>query len=1068
MLMVRPKIESDMLVDHEYDEKADVAIITPDTDDQMDDEVEPEPRADEFEAFMKRHMPKNTLEYETEAEVYNTWEIKEWRQLTRREHGPVFECGGYPWRILFFPYGNNVDFASFYLEQAFEDKQMPEDWYACVEFMLVLWNPQDPTIYTTHTAHHRFTAEEGDWGFTRFAELRKLFSNSWEDKGRPMVEDNTANVTAYIRVLKDPTGVLWHNFINYDSKKETGMVGLKNQGATCYLNSLLQSLFFTNAFRQAVYQIPTAEETDRSNSAYSLQRLFYLLQTSASAVGTTDLTQSFGWDSKQIFEQQDVQELSRVLMDKLDERMKGTEAEGALTRLFVGRMKTYISCINVEFESSRVEDFWDIQLNVSGNKNLDDSFKDYIQVETMDGENKYFAEGFGLQDAKKGVIFESFPPVLHLQLKRFEYDFQRDAMMKVNDRYEFPEIWDASPYLSDAADRSESWIYHLHGVLVHSGDLNAGHYYAFLKPTKDGHYYKFDDDRVTRATLREALEENFGGDYAQANGNTGQRNPYTRAWSAKRSMSAYMLVYIRETRLNEVLMDKKTVEPPKHLAERLAEERALLERRKKEREEAHLYMDVAVASEEQFQRYQGFDIVPWKGETETAASPKIYRVLRATTMADFATTVAQDLGTEADMLRPWSMVNRQNGTVRPDTALEFPDMTVEEAATKHGTKQSQFRMWIEKAVERDDNGAPVFGEKLVDLKGQANNRPLMIFLKHFNPRIQCLLGIGTFYAAFQDKVSDITSAINERMGWPAGTQIKLSEEIKQNMIEAMKPKVTLAASEIQDGDIITVQRVLSDKDIAQITGAGGYVEAKDFYDYLLNRINVEFVPRLAEAVDLPTFSLTLSKKMGYEQFASKVAEYLKTDPSHLRFTTVSTTGKPKSAIKYNASSTLSAILFPGPYHYSASTSQRPDALFYEVLEMSLKELEQRKPIKVIWLPEGLSKEEEYTLMVPKNAQVSDLLSALQRKANISDETMEKVEAYEAQGHKFHKVLPPDHSIMSLYDYHPIYAAPFADNESTRKITVFHYDKEPSKPHGVPFQFPLKEVCNAKPSRTTLR
>lgn len=37
---------------------------------------------------------------------------------------------------------------------------------------------------------------------------------------------------------------------SYDSKKETGMVGLRNQGATCYLNSLIQSLYFTNAFRK--------------------------------------------------------------------------------------------------------------------------------------------------------------------------------------------------------------------------------------------------------------------------------------------------------------------------------------------------------------------------------------------------------------------------------------------------------------------------------------------------------------------------------------------------------------------------------------------------------------------------------------------------------------------------------------------------------------------------------------------------------------------------------------------------------------------------------------------------
>lgn len=64
-------------------------------------------------------------------------------------------------------------------------------------------------------------------------------------------------------------------------------------------------------------------------------------------------------------------------------------------------------------------------------KNLYESFKDHVAVEMVEGENKYQAEGFGLQDAKKGMLFQSFPPVLHLQLKRFEYDIQRDAMAKV-------------------------------------------------------------------------------------------------------------------------------------------------------------------------------------------------------------------------------------------------------------------------------------------------------------------------------------------------------------------------------------------------------------------------------------------------------------------------------------------------------------------------------------------------------------------------------------------------------------------------------------------------------------
>jgi ubiquitin carboxyl-terminal hydrolase 7 len=42
------------------------------------------------------------------------------------------------------------------------------------------------------------------------------------------------------------------------------------------------------------------------------------------------------------------------------------------------------------------------------------------------------------QDAKKGMLFTDFPPVLQLQLKRFEYDFTRDTMVKVWNTLCFP------------------------------------------------------------------------------------------------------------------------------------------------------------------------------------------------------------------------------------------------------------------------------------------------------------------------------------------------------------------------------------------------------------------------------------------------------------------------------------------------------------------------------------------------------------------------------------------------------------------------------------------------------
>ncbi|CAG8722239.1 8152_t:CDS:2, partial [Gigaspora rosea] len=185
----------------------------------------------------------------------------------------------------------------------------------------------------------------------------------------------------------------------YDSKKATGYITLKNEGTTGYLNATLQTLFCLTYFRKCI--IPTDNDVHDKSVSLAIQNIFYQMQMSDTP--------------------HDAHEFNNVLRNNLENKMENINA---ISKLFAGKIKSYIKCIKVNYESSRVEDYYDIQLNVKGCKTLDDSLKNYIKEEKLKGNNKYHTENYGLQDAIKGVIFESFPSVLQLQLKRFEYNAQ--------------------------------------------------------------------------------------------------------------------------------------------------------------------------------------------------------------------------------------------------------------------------------------------------------------------------------------------------------------------------------------------------------------------------------------------------------------------------------------------------------------------------------------------------------------------------------------------------------------------------------------------------------------------
>ncbi|KAL9693852.1 hypothetical protein quinque_013137 [Culex quinquefasciatus] len=262
-------------------------------------------------------------------------------------------------------------------------------------------------------------------------------------------------ITLEVHVTAEPLrGIFW------DSKKHTGYVGLKNQGATCYMNSLLQTLYFTNQLRRAVYKMPTQADVVCKSVALALQRVF----------------KSFRWDAGL---------------------------------------------------------FYDIQLNIKGKKNINESFKNYIATEILNDDNKYDAGEHGLQKAEKGILFSKFPPPYCIC-----------TLCAFNQPGPVPG--EARGHVQPAR-RART----LRGQPRRP--LRGIH-----QPKNGGKWCKFDDDEVSRCTRNEAIEQNYGG--------------HDNDLNIRHSSNAYMLVYVRESTIHEVLEDVKSTDILDELQERLDEQ----------------------------------------------------------------------------------------------------------------------------------------------------------------------------------------------------------------------------------------------------------------------------------------------------------------------------------------------------------------------------------------------------------------------------------------------------------------------------------------------------------------
>ncbi|KAI9598113.1 cysteine proteinase, partial [Syncephalis fuscata] len=982
------------------------------------------------------------LEYEAEGIATFQWHIEDWQNLEKRATSPEFECNGHTWRILLFPNGNGVpDVVSAYLELV-KDKEESPDWHVCAQFCLFISNTTDPSLFYKSVAQHRFDNDEADWGFTRYIQLKELIYSAYPNS-RTIMENNSVTFTVLLRVLKDPTGLLWYNFNlkGYDSKKETGYVGLNNQGATCYMNSLLQSLFFTNYLRKAVYQIPTFEDQPATSVALALQRLFYNLQTSDVPVDTTELTKSFGWDTLESFLQRDVQEFNRVLQDNLEGKMKGTVAEGSVERLFLGKMTSFVRCINVDFESSRMDNYYDIQLNVKGCKTLHDSFAQYVAEETLDGENKYMAENHGLQDAKKGDRFDSFPAVLHLQLKRFEYDMMRDVMVKINDRHEFPLEIDLDEFLATNADKSVPYRYVLHGVLVHSGDLHSGHYFALLRPEKNGKWFKFDDDCVIPVTEKEVLKDYYGGEANATAPTMGRTRPTPRM--LKRSTNAYMLVYIRESELDKVLAPVEPSDIPEHLIKQIEEEKIQKEAARREAEERLYSTNVAIVDDNMIKTHHGFDLVNFNNQNWPLTQLEILRVRKDSTYASLLSLIEEKFQIEdPSTYRLWPFINRQNRTTRLDAPIinMEPDTPIDKIMEKSGVRMPEIRFYLERpfpAVSSKRCAAP----------------HILLFIKYYDPKTSTIEYVGKLYVNLAHKIETVIPVLRDMKGIPPATSISLFEEVKPGMVDGLNGDKTFRDAELQSGDIICFQADLTpnERKVMDIL----IPTVKGYFFNVQKSITVIFKPKpKTETEALPTVELQLLRDMKYDQVAERLAEQVNVHPMRLQFTSINQPTSIASAIRRDPEMFLDDMI---SYHISPN---KPVGIYYDVLDMDITEFESKRKIKVTWLGLNHSEETEHTLWLMIDGTVQDLTTALLDTIKLTSTGTNQIRILQTLNGKINSCLIEDMPLEKLSNMYTIIAEEVPEDEvelmdGETLISVVHFTKEPTRTHSNPF---LCRIC----------
>ncbi|GAB0088843.1 Probable ubiquitin carboxyl-terminal hydrolase FAF [Sergentomyia squamirostris] len=414
-----------------------------------------------------------------------------------------------------------------------------------------------------------------------------------------LCQDSVPNMKLLVNTLMDmfcsDTEPLreWEYLPPVGPRSNKGFCGLKNAGATCYMNSVLQQLYMVSPIRMGILSAAgactdpnedfsgetdtvenlTEDENSRRNYHIGIlkhvQAIFAHLGHSALQFYVPrGLWSHFKLQGEPVNlrEQQDAVEFFMSLFESLDDGLKALGHPQLMGATLGGCFSDQKICQECPHRYSKEEPFSVFSVDIRNHSSLTDSLEQYVKGELLEGADAYHCDKCDKKVVTvKRLCVRKLPPVLAIQLKRFEYDYERVCAIKFNDYFEFPRILDMEPYTvsglakienevievdDHAEDQPSTTKYQLTGIVVHSGQASGGHYFSYIlhrdPATGKEKWYKFDDGEVSECKMHEDEEmktQCFGGDYmGEVYDNNLKRMQYRRQ---KRWWNAYMLFYTR-------------------------------------------------------------------------------------------------------------------------------------------------------------------------------------------------------------------------------------------------------------------------------------------------------------------------------------------------------------------------------------------------------------------------------------------------------------------------------------------------------------------------------------------